>query len=300
MSKNSTIPSPITKGKTTFLFDIPKNEIIKWYLSESGIEVQYLFEGIQSVSLYQCNDTSYRFFHPFNIDGDGPFYEKLENISWYYADWKWDYEIGKDFIQNNSTVLDIGCGEAKFLTFLKTKKNCNVVGLELNSKAQEIAVNNGINVNNESIQEYALGNKSKFDVVTFFQVLEHISNVDSFLKAALEVTKTGGLVILAVPNNEPYYLTFDKYHFLNLPPHHMGWWDEKSLRSLGSIYNLELIELKKQPLEHYSAYANGLMIEKYKIPSNLAKVLRPFVKLLVYLFRKKINGASIMVVFKKV
>lgn len=57
-------------------------------------------------------------------------------------------------------------------------------------------------------------NESQFDVVTFFQVLEHIADVHSFLTSALLTLKTGGKVILAVPNNEPYYLKYDRLHFL--------------------------------------------------------------------------------------
>lgn len=299
MDKSTTITSPVTQGSVNFLYSIPKKKIVDSYLQESNIDVSYLFKNIDSISIYECVDTGYRFFYPFNIDGDSPFYEKLEQISWYYAQWKWDYDVAEKYILKDSNVLDIGCGEGKFLSFLKNDRNCNCVGLELNEKAKQIACNNNLNVENEFIQSHAETNKNKYDVVTFFQVLEHISQIDSFLKSAIEVAKPGGKIILAVPNNEPYYLTYDKDHFLNLPPHHMGWWNEKSLRSLAKLYPLELVEIIKQPLEHYTSYGKNFLRERLKLPHFLVKILTPIAKIYFYLNRKNINGASIMAIYTK-
>jgi 2-polyprenyl-3-methyl-5-hydroxy-6-metoxy-1,4-benzoquinol methylase len=299
MDKSTNIVSPLTKGQVKFLFDISIDSIIDSYKAESNIDVSYLFNQINIVSVYECLDTGYRFFYPFNIVGDGPFYEKLELISWYYASWKWDYEEAKFFIKPNSKVLDIGCGEGKFLDFLIREKNCVCVGLELNENAKSIAINRGINVDNQLIQEHALENKDKYDVVTFFQVLEHISEVNSFLKSAINTVKPGGRIILAVPNNDPFYLTFDKYHFLNLPPHHMGWWNKKSLSALSGLYHLKIEAIIKQPLEHYSSYTHSYIKEKLKILKFLSPIIYPFLKVVFYINRRKINGASIMAVFTK-
>ncbi|MBK8329577.1 MAG: class I SAM-dependent methyltransferase [Bacteroidetes bacterium] len=299
MDKSTNIVSPITNGEVNFLFDISKKIIVNSYLVESNIDVNYLFKNIDVISVYECIDTGYRFFYPFHIAGDGPFYEKLEQISWYYADWKWDYEIAKDFITPNSSVLDIGCGEGKFLNYLKENKSCECTGLELNEKAKQIAVAKGINVLNEFIQDHAISNSKKYDTVTFFQVLEHISDVNSFLKSTIDVVKSNGKVIIAVPNNEPFYLTFDKYHFLNLPPHHMGWWNQNSLSSLAKLYNLKLDIIIKQPLEHFSSYTNSYINEKLPRIGFLKPILYPMLKILFYLNRKKINGATILAVYTK-
>ncbi|MBL7753989.1 MAG: class I SAM-dependent methyltransferase [Chitinophagaceae bacterium] len=296
---HNTPSSPITKGAVKLLYTIQTSELLRNYLKESSIDISCILKDVDKIGLYECLDTSYRFFFPFNIAGDGPFYEKLEMIPWYYADWKWDYDIANNYITHNSSVLDIGCGEGKFIKHLKLEKNCNCFGLELNEKASDIAKVNGLQVLNQTIQEFALYNKEKFDYVTFFQVLEHISDVDSFLSSAIDVVKREGKIILAVPNNDPYYLTYDKDHYLNLPPHHMGWWNKKSLISLCNFYNLKLETVVIQPLEHYSSYANNLLSIKMKLPEPLVLLLRPFVKFLVYMMRKKINGASILAVYRK-
>jgi 2-polyprenyl-3-methyl-5-hydroxy-6-metoxy-1,4-benzoquinol methylase len=298
MDSNNVV-SPITYGKVKLLYKISKQELIEKYKVESKIDITKFLATNEFISLYECESTGYRFFYPFDIAGDGDFYEKLEQIPWYYANWKWDYDVAKNYISSNTRVLDIGCGEGKFLSYLKSSKGCIVEGLELNEHALKIAVKNNISVFNQTIQEYSNLNKENYDVVTLFQVLEHISNVDEFLKSAIEVVRPKGLLIIAVPNNDPYYLKYEKDHFLNLPPHHMGWWNKGSLEKIAQIYNLELIKIVKQPLEHYSSYTKNFLSIRLRIPRFWVKVLSPFVKIFFYLNRNKINGASIMAIFKK-
>ena len=299
MDKSNEIKSPITQGSVSFLFEINKSELIKNYAKETNIDINYLLKNNDSIAVYQCNDTGYRFFYPFDIAGDGKFYEKLESIPWYYAEWKWDYDVAQHYINPNSHVLDIGCGEGKFIRFLEKEKQCTCVGLELNEKAQAIGVGNKLHVVKEFIQTHAQSNQSVYDTVTFFQVLEHIEAIDSFMRGAIPTVKPGGKIIIAVPNNEPYFLTYDKEHFLNLPPHHMGWWNEQSLSALAKVYSLELVDIIKQPLQHYTAYAQAFLTYRCRFPRGLVNLLTPIFKGIFYLNRKNIHGASILAVYKK-
>ena len=97
MDKNNLL-SPITQGKTKLLYTIEPQELIENYKKNSNIDIRPVLNSIENIYLYQCEDTGYRFFYPFNLAGDGPFYEKLELISWYYAEWKWDYDIAQNYI----------------------------------------------------------------------------------------------------------------------------------------------------------------------------------------------------------
>jgi 2-polyprenyl-3-methyl-5-hydroxy-6-metoxy-1,4-benzoquinol methylase len=299
MDKNTEIRSPLTKGNVELLFEIPTSQIVERYKKELNIDISYLIGGANKVKVFECEDTGYRFFYPFEISGDGKFYEKLELIPWYYSDWKWENEVAIQYIQEKLKVLDIGCGTGKFIEVLKRSKNCDCTGLELNSRAKIVANNKGLNVKNETIQIHATNSSNQYDVVTFFQVLEHISNVDDFLKSAVDVTKTGGLIIMAVPNNEPYFLKYDKFHLLNLPPHHMGWWNETSIKKLSDLYNLSIVSIKKQPLRHYSDYARLLLTEKYRLPRRIVRFLLPFFKVYCYLNKNRIVGANIIAIFNK-
>ena len=300
MNEKELIKSPLTNESVKLVLEIDKRELIERYQQELNISIDGILVNCDiNIKLFECEETGFRFFYPYNIAGDGSFYEKLEGFPWYYAQWKWDYEEAAKYINDNSSVLDIGCGEGKFLSYLAADKNCVVRGLELNHKAKSIAEQNGIDVKNELIQDHAEAHEEKYDVVCFFQVLEHISEVDSFLKSAIKCCKKGGKIIIAVPNNDPYYLTFDKFHLLNLPPHHMNWWNSKSLTAISQTYNIEIEKIIIQPLEHYKGYTVNYL--KNKFPSSgLAQSLfyMPF-KMWFYLNRNNINGASIMAVYNK-
>jgi methionine biosynthesis protein MetW len=293
------IKSPLTGGLTEIETQLSKEEICELYSKTYEMNIDYLLSEVDDVKLLRCKDSGYRFFYPYHIAGDGPFYEILRKYPWYYADWKWDYDVAFKQIKPNTAVLDIGCGQGKLLIELKNKKNCKVTGLELNSDACKVAQAKGIEVQNVFIQDHVKNNAQKYDYVVFFQVLEHIAETGSFLDAAINCLKPGGQLIIAVPNNRPYYLKFLQTEPLNWPPHHMGWWDDSSLRFLGQKYNLKVDDVLTEPLQHIGTYTKAYVANKITTNSLITKIISPFVKIAFYLNRKNIPGASICATYTK-
>ena len=82
-----------------------------------------------------------------------------------------------------------------------------------------------------TVVEELLSDHSKtYDVVTAFQVLEHIADPLPFLKNCIDALNPGGLLVIAVPNNDAFIRFADLP--LNEPPHHVGLWSPRSLASL--------------------------------------------------------------------
>src|SRR6185503_1108064 len=293
---------PVTTRESPQVDEFDVAAIIKGYLEDIGVDVSNYFKGIEKLPLYQCPDTGLRFFHPSSLSGDGDFYTKLENRSGYYDEWKWDYETAWPFIKSNDAVLDIGCGKGAFIAKLKKEKNCAVHGLELNPSAFQVLQKNGISSQMQTVEEHARSNSNKYDVVCFFQVLEHISSVRSFLDSAIACLKPRGLLIAAVPNNEPYLFGFNKYDWLNLPPHHMGWWNYDSLNKLADFFPItpeKIISAK------FADYNNYLKARKTNLalssPSKLKLfyLLRPLEKIWIQIIKKRIPGVFIQAIYRK-
>jgi len=170
--------------------------------------------------------------------GDSQLYEHLRKKPGYYGI-RQEHEVAEAFFEANDLVLEIGCGDGFFLKNLQ-QKGIIVTGLEFNEDAVIFGQKQGLNILNQDIAVHAQQHPEKYDVVCCFQVLEHITEVHNFIAASLEALKIGGKLIVGVPNNNPFLYEHDKYHTLNLPPHHMGLWDATSLANLEKVFNMRL------------------------------------------------------------
>lgn len=294
--------SPVTGKKAKTVDSFPVDLIIKGYRQQHGIDVSSYFEGMIELPVYECSDTKLRFFYPAHLAGDGFFYSALENEPGYYSEWKPEYDEAFNIIPPASKVLDIGCGKGAFLEKIKNEKGCNVMGLEYNPSAFQKLQTKNIPASMENIEQHSVDNIEVYDVVTFFQVLEHIASVKNFLGSAVRVLKKNGLMIVGVPNNSPYLLKHDKYNWLNLPPHHMGWWNYESLNNLQHFFPVTTEVIKPSPFRHYNWYLDSLESNaKISNPGRLPwlKLTRPFRKQWIQIVKNKLPGPFILAVYKK-
>jgi 2-polyprenyl-3-methyl-5-hydroxy-6-metoxy-1,4-benzoquinol methylase len=153
------------------------------------------------------------------------------------------------------------------------------------------------------LEDHAIENENKYDVVCSFQVLEHIANPRSYLINSLKVLKDGGKLIIAVPNNNPYIFKHDILHTLNLPPHHAGLWNKESFENIPKFFPLELVAAIIEPLSEYKEWfqvqVEYLKNQKHFSGTLLSMLPRPLYKGILRLFRKSIEGRNIIVVFSK-
>lgn len=262
--------SPVTGSSNVRVVDeFSAGKIAELYRIQENIEVGQYFGHGDTVYLLECGDTGYRFFFPFEVAGDVAFYQDLQAAHErkgleYDQDRVDDHQIAFDQISPNQKVLEIGCNTGKFLKRL-SERTQDILGLEFNSAAAQRAREKGIEVLGESIEEHAEANPGKYDIVCAFQVLEHITKIQSFIASSLKALKPGGKLLFSVPNNEPYFQRFGKYEVLNLPPHHVGLWNLHSLQKLCDFYDMEMVE-------HRATGPSGLLADAYLRAKLLARV----------------------------
>ncbi len=281
---NSTsIRSPINPDwPSRQIASIPRDQIKKLYAKGFGIDIaKYIPNHISEVQIRQCTQTGYRYYFPFGIEGDGAFYGQLEKYPWYYDPWKWEYDQAIESFCAGDRILEIGSGGNVFLSKLRSLGFQDATGLELNLNSVRKGQEQGLTVLPDSIQEHALQRLEYYDVVTSFQVLEHISDVNSFIKSAVATLKPGGRLIVSVPNNNSY-LGADPNCTLNFPPHHMGLWTRDSLESISECFGLDVLSTHFEPMSHFRRpyfysvlYASKRPRMLYKIASKLACMTGP-------------------------
>lgn len=295
--------SPILfNGKVTLVNEINVTKIIEAYQNNYKIDVSTYFNNLNTISLYKCIDSGLFFFYPFNITGDTKFYEQLQEFDWYYMDWKWEHEVALCYITDKMSVLEIGCAKGTFLNKLSTN-NVFSFGLELNEKAATTCKNIGLTVFSQTIQEHAVQFSEKYDVVCSFQVMEHISSIREVLIDSIAVLKKGGKLIISVPNNDSFLGL--SINYLNLPPHHMSLWNEEVFLKISKIFNLKIVNIHLEPLQHYH--------KKYFIDTMTTYYLKKFIKYsqitnriipkiiprIIRLFSKRTRAFTIVGVFEK-
>jgi 2-polyprenyl-6-hydroxyphenyl methylase/3-demethylubiquinone-9 3-methyltransferase len=111
-------------------------------------------------------------------------------------------------------VLDIGCGGG-ILSDSMARKGANVLGIDLSAKALRVAQLHALeagtaNVHYEEIsaEALALERPAEFDVVTCMEMLEHVPDPSSVVKACSTLVKPGGWVFFSTINRNPKAFLF--------------------------------------------------------------------------------------------
>lgn len=259
----------------------------------------------EDIGLYHCHSCDYLFFSSHDnkdISGDNSFYNELNQLPWYYFNEKYEYEYAKQFINPNDKVLEVGCGKAAFAKYIS--KAC-YKGLELSTNAKKMAQENGIIIENSSIQAYAHSHPNSVDFVCSFQVLEHINNPQLFIQSKIDACKVGGHIFIAIPSQESF-IQYAINNILNMPPHHIGRFSDKCLRNIAKIFGIKLIDLhheKIQP-EHVNFYKSVMFSKKIFTPKLLSS--NPMIKVANKLGRffeeipHNAYGHTVMALYQKI
>lgn len=151
-------------------------------------------------------------------------------------------------------LLDIGCGTGRFLHEARTR-GYNVWGIDISSSAIESArIKFGLN----KVYHFTLENfvkefpQEKFDIITMFEVLEHLDNPQETILQVYSLLKPNGYLAISVPNRNR------RFEFLpegtDIPPNHLTRWNSKALKNFLSRNKFEVLKIviKKIDVEELS------------------------------------------------
>jgi len=102
-------------------------------------------------------------------------------------------------IRPKGRLLDLGCGFGYFLDLAK-KRGWQVYGVEPSNSASQFAMQEfKLNISQGELEDAQFASNS-FDVITMWNVLEHLHDPLALLREANRILKKDGLVVMRVPN----------------------------------------------------------------------------------------------------
>ena len=119
-----------------------------------------------------------------------------------------------EWIQSQATlagqrVLDVGCGGG-ILTDSMARKGAEVLGIDLAGKALRVAQLHALEAQTPcvqyrevSVEALAAERPASFDVVTCMEMLEHVPDPGSVVRACAALVKPGGWVFFSTINRNP-------------------------------------------------------------------------------------------------
>ncbi|WP_435873314.1 methionine biosynthesis protein MetW [Oceanobacter antarcticus] len=109
-----------------------------------------------------------------------------------------DLSIIQQWIQPNSQVLDLGCGEGQLLRYLQEHKNVRGYGLEINPDKITACIANGVNVVEQNLNDGLRNYKdNSINTVIMTQALQAVERPDELLD---EMLRIGDEAIVTFPN----------------------------------------------------------------------------------------------------
>ena len=111
---------------------------------------------------------------------------------------KKEFKIISDFIENNTRVLDVGCGDGTLMKYLKDKKNVDTRGLEISKDKVQICISKGLTViEGNAEKDLKQFPDSSFNYAILSQTLQAFYNPERVIDDLLNVADKA---IVTIPN----------------------------------------------------------------------------------------------------
>lgn len=145
-------------------------------------------------------------------------------------------------------LLDLGCGQGDFLVEAAAA-HWQATGMEFSEAAVSLCRQRGLEVIQGASAAHALSDR-RFDVVTAFEVLEHLRSPGDLLSDAATLLERGGLMYLTTPNFNALLRHLERNSFAPISyPDHLCFFTPASLRQLAARHGFRVASLQTSGLD---------------------------------------------------
>ncbi len=179
----------------------------------------------------------------------------------------------ENLVPGKARLLEIGCGNGFFLEKAQEMGYQNVYGVEPSSKAVREAsplIAKNI-INDVFTSDYY--EECYFDVICFFQTLDHIIDPNDFLSGCRHCLKEGGIILCITHNIDAFYskLLGEKCPMIDIE--HIYLFNKTTLKELFFENGFSVIEV----LDVANTFPIGYYIQMLPLPKSMKNMLINFV-----------------------
>lgn len=196
---------------------------------------------------YRCADCRYLFVHP-------PIPERrLLDCYARAAHGHWatgstvstvrNYQRKRELLERHAPgrrILDFGCYDGGFLAYLG--EGWDRSGIEPAAEAAQVAAERGVQVLGPTVESLATQTVAGFDVITAFDVVEHLNRPVETLAALSRLMNVGGVMMLETGNSDswPWRSQQQRYPYCGLVEH-VGFFNRSSVQEAARRAGLQMV-----------------------------------------------------------
>ena len=162
-------------------------------------------------------------------------------------------QVIKQLLGGTGTLLDIGCGLGMFLRLAKAH-GFIASGVEANNEAAtRLRSDHGLSVENCLFESFSTN--KKFDVVTMWDLLEHLADPVSAIRKAYSLLNPGGILVLETPARDSVahwvakllyrasFKTIKSPLHMTYGMHHLQYFSRRDLSSVISKVGFDVVRM---------------------------------------------------------
>jgi len=151
------------------------------------------------------------------------------------------------------TLLDVGCSNGALL-WIASQLGIKAEGVEVSPRAAKNGIERGLKIHLGYLAELGLPENS-FDVVTLYEVIEHLDSPADLLEECNRLLKPGGVLVVGTGNTDSWTRRFmgNRWDFFDLNQHggHISFFSTSSLGILASRTGFSVKKVKTSSVKFF-------------------------------------------------
>ncbi|MDZ4665945.1 MAG: class I SAM-dependent methyltransferase [Bacteroidota bacterium] len=144
--------------------------------------------------------------------------------------------------QRGGSLFDLGAGWGHFM-LAGNELGYQTYGIEI-SEQPYLYCKNDLKLNVDHVDFFKMDENKKFDVITMWDVLEHIDKADDFIDKCAKLNKPGSYLVLQVPQIDSYFAKRHKDKWKMMGLDHVNYFSKKTITQLLSAHGYQVQTIK--------------------------------------------------------